>query len=138
LVAEWRAAGNTGQMRILNCLGIRAQESPARAKKPEFGQDSATNGKRQVDRWLPVFGWSEVQVWSTIRRSGVRYHEAYDLGMPRLSCVFCVLAGRRELTLAAKHNPELAAEYVAVEKRIGHTFKADLSMEQIATDAGVL
>lgn len=135
LATDHRAAGNTAPIQILNCLGIRAEESPARAKKQSFHVDSATNGRRHVDRWLPIFNWSEVEVWNTIHRSGVRYHEAYDLGMPRLSCVFCVLAGRRELILAARHNPELAAEYLRIERKIGHTFKADLSMAQIVAEA---
>ncbi|MDT7784987.1 MAG: hypothetical protein QOF58_3406 [Pseudonocardiales bacterium] len=119
-------------IRILNCLGIRADESPARAKKVAFGPDkAATNGRRIVDRWLPIFTWTADQVWTTIRRSGLPHHPAYDAGMPRLSCVFCVLAGPRELVLAARLNPALAAEYAAVERRIGHTFKADLSMAEI-------
>lgn len=135
LSAAHRAAGNTSPIRILNCLGIRAAESPARAKKTPLGPDSASNGRRTVTRWLPIFDWSDTDVWDTIRASGLPHHPAYDAGMPRLSCVFCILAGRRELTLAARLNPELAAEYLAVEKRVGHTFKADLSMAQIVTDA---
>lgn len=135
-VAAWRErTGETRAMRILNCLGIRAQESPARAKKSPMGPDSASNGKRAVTRWLPIFEWTEDEVWRTIRASGVRYHPAYDAGMPRLSCVFCVLAGKRELVLAARLNPELAAEYAAVESRIGHTFKADLSMADLVAEA---
>lgn len=135
-VTAWRErTGLTRPMRILNCLGIRAAESPARAKKQPLHRDAASNGKRDVTRWLPIFDWSDEQVWQTIRRSGLRHHPAYDAGMPRLSCVFCVLAGRRELTLAARLNPALAAEYVAVEARIGHTFRADLSMAQIVEDA---
>lgn len=137
LVDEWRTGvRNPRPMRILNCLGIRAQESSARAKKQPFGPDRpASNGKRTVDRWLPIFDWSEDQVWQVIRESGVPYHPAYDAGMPRLSCVFCILAGRKELTLAARLNPDLAAEYAAVEQRIQHTFRADLSMAQIIADA---
>lgn len=132
LATEHRAAGNTGPIRILNCLGIRADESPARAKKTAFGPDTAaTNGRRVVERWLPIFDWTTEQVWATIRHSGLPHHPAYDAGMPRLSCVFCVLAGRKELVLAARLNPELAAEYVAVEARIGHRFRNDLSMKQI-------
>lgn len=118
-------------MRILNCLGIRAQESPARAKKVPFGRDNASNGKRHVDRWLPIFDWTTEQVWDAIRASGLRHHPAYDAGMPRLSCVFCVLAGERELVLAARLNPALASEYAALEARIGHTFQAKLSMQEI-------
>lgn len=131
LAAEHRAAGHTRPIRILNCLGIRAAESPARAKKTPLGADPASNSRRQVTRWLPIFDWSDQQVWDTIRASGLRVHEAYAAGMPRLSCVFCVLAGRRELILAARLNPGLAAEYLEVEQEVGHTFKKDLSMAEI-------
>lgn len=124
------------KVRILNCLGIRAQESAARAKKASFEKDpKACNGKRDVDRWLPIFDWSEEQVWDRIHASGVRYHEAYEVGMERLSCCFCVLASRKDLTIAAKHNPELAQEYLAVEVRVGKRFTNDLSMADIIAAA---
>lgn len=136
LAAEHRQHHPDRPIKILNCLGIRAAESPARAKKTPFERDkAATNGRRLVDRWLPIFDWSDQRVWDTIHRSGLPYHPAYDAGMPRLSCVFCVLAGRKELVLAARLNPSLARQYLAVERAVGHIFKADLSMEQIVTDA---
>jgi 3'-phosphoadenosine 5'-phosphosulfate sulfotransferase (PAPS reductase)/FAD synthetase len=123
-------------VRILNCLGIRAEESAARAKKASFEIDKkASNGKRHVDRWLPIFAWSEEQVWDRIWASGVRWHEAYDKGMERLSCCFCVLATRKDLTIAAKHNPDLAAEYVAVEERVGWRFTNDFSIADIVAAA---
>lgn len=131
LVRDFQSLENR-PMRILNCLGIRAQESTARAKKVAFGPDRpASNGKRHVTRWLPIFEWTEAKVWDVISDSGVPYHPAYDAGMPRLSCVFCVLAGKKELVLAARLNPELAQEYVNVEARIGHRFRNDISMAEI-------
>ncbi|GAA2035383.1 hypothetical protein GCM10009839_40100 [Catenulispora yoronensis] len=137
LAAEHRTAHPAaGPVRILNCLGIRAVESVARAKKVPFGLDgAATNGQRIVDRWLPIFDWSDERVWATIRRSGVRHHPAYDAGMPRLSCVFCVLAGRRELVLAARMNPGLLQDYLAVEQQVRSDFKHGLSMKDIAAAA---
>ena len=135
LAADHRAAGNTAPIRILNCLGIRAAESPARAKKDPIGPDPASNGRRTVTRWLPVFHWSKAEVWATIHRSGLPYHPAYDAGMPRLSCVLCVMAGRRELALAARLNPDLAQQYLAVERHVGHTFRKDLSIANIIADA---
>lgn len=129
---------DAGPIRILNCLGIRAAESPDRAKKVPFGLDqAATNGRRTVHRWLPIFDWSDAQVWSLIRSSGIPYHPAYDAGMPRLSCVFCVLAGRRELVIAARLNPELLQEYLAVEQRVRSDFKHGLSMKDIAAEAAL-
>ncbi len=118
--------------RILNCLGMRAEESPARAKKLPFTPNElASNGRRQVDDWLPLHAWTLEQVWSRIRASGVRHHPAYELGMPRLSCCFCIFSPRSALLLAGKHNPELLAEYVAVEKQIGHRFRVELPLADI-------
>jgi len=114
-------------VRILNCMGIRADESPARAKKLPFARDArGSNAKRHVDTWYPLFDWTVNAVWSRIRASGVPHHRAYDLGMPRLSCCFCVLSSDSALLLAGKHNRALLDEYVAVEQEIGHTFKRHL------------
>jgi 3'-phosphoadenosine 5'-phosphosulfate sulfotransferase (PAPS reductase)/FAD synthetase len=131
-----KLARETGRKaRILNCLGMRAEESPARAKLVPFERDErSSNGRREVHRWLPIHDWSTAQVWERIRRSGVRYHPAYDLGMPRLSCCFCIFAPRAALLLAGKHNPELLAEYVRVEKEIGHTFRKDVTLEGVQRD----
>ena len=122
--------------RVLNCMGFRREESPARAKKAAFRRDeSASNGRRHVDEWLPILEWTAEQVWARIRQAGTRYHWAYDAGMPRLSCSFCVLASKSALVRAAQLRPELAAEYAALEERIGHRFRNDLTMAQVITEA---
>lgn len=126
----------TGPVRILNCLGLRAQESPARAKKAPFENEKrATNGRRHVDRWLPIFEWTEDEVWARIAQAPTNHHPAYDLGMPRLSCCFCVLASKGALILAVQHNPELAQEYVAAEELTGHRFTMAHSMAEIVAEA---
>ena len=118
--------------RILNCLGMRAQESPARAARLPFTRNAmASNGRRRVDDWLPLHAWTAEEVWSRIRSSGVRHHPAYDLGMPRLSCCFCIFSPRSALLLAGKHNPDLLAEYVAVEREIGHRFRLELPLADV-------
>jgi 3'-phosphoadenosine 5'-phosphosulfate sulfotransferase (PAPS reductase)/FAD synthetase len=120
------------QARILNCMGLRADESPMRAKKAAKEVDKRnTNTKREVTVWLPIHTWTTAQVWLRIKASGVRHHPAYDLGMPRLSCCFCVFAPKAALMIAGKANPELLAEYVRVEKKIGHTFRHGFRIEEI-------
>lgn len=131
-----RELGLDRQARILNCMGIRREESAARAKKAESRFDKrASNGKRHVDEWLPIIAWTVGEVWERIAAAGTPHHPAYDAGMPRLSCCFCVLASRSALVRAAQLVPDLAAEYAALEARIGHTFRADLSMADIITEA---
>lgn len=125
--------------RILNCLGLRADESPARRKRAPFSEvKRITNGRRVVHEWLPIHDWSVERVWETIRAAGTRWHRAYDLGMPRLSCCFCIFAPKPALVLAGKHNPDLLRDYIAVEELIGHKFRLDCSMADVgaAVSAG--
>lgn len=120
------------RVRILNCMGMRAEESPARAKKQPFEFDlKASNSLREVWNWLPIHQWPVEEVWSDIRKSGIPYHYAYDLGMPRLSCSFCIFAPESALRLAGRHRPELLQEYVQIERETGHSFKNGLRLEDI-------
>lgn len=133
LAVEHRARhGKAAHCRILNCQGIRAQESPKRAQKAPFTRCTRTsNGVKTVDIWYPIFDWTVDQVWARIKASGVEYHRAYDLGMSRLSCCFCVFAPAHALRIAGQHNPALLAEYAALEVRIGHQFRKTLSIAAI-------
>jgi 3'-phosphoadenosine 5'-phosphosulfate sulfotransferase (PAPS reductase)/FAD synthetase len=120
-------------VRILNCLGMRAEESPSRAKYTPFQRDARhSNSKRIVDRWLPIHSWSVGDVWDSIHQSRVPHHYAYDLGMPRLSCCFCIFSPRAALLLAGKHNRELLEEYVQIEREIKHQFRQGQPIEAIA------
>jgi 3'-phosphoadenosine 5'-phosphosulfate sulfotransferase (PAPS reductase)/FAD synthetase len=119
-------------VRVLNCMGIRSEESSARKKKTPFTSDARnTNKKRIVDLWFPIFSWTIEEVWARIKASGVRHHWAYDAGMKRLSCCFCVFAPKSALMIAGQHNPELLDAYVAVEQKIGHTFTHKMSIASV-------
>ncbi|MGC0418389.1 phosphoadenosine phosphosulfate reductase family protein [Embleya sp. AB8] len=170
LVRELLAANHRDQVRILNVMGLRADESPARRRLLAFVHDGArtcpcpdcrrrrtisdeakrnkrpvpkkdkirhgaSNTLRHVDTWLPVHAWSTADVWSAVWASGARSHPAYAAGMPRLSCVFCVLASRPALVRAAQLQPDLAARYARVEKKTGHRFRNDLTMAEIIAEA---
>jgi len=124
LTGEWReATGEERECRILNCLGIRGEEGTERTKKPDFKHEAkASSAKRHIDTFYPIHWWTKDRVWDEIRKSGAPHHWAYDLGMPRLSCTFCILAGKSALVTAATAMPERAAAYAAVEKDTGSRF----------------
>lgn len=127
-------------VRVLDVLGLRAEESSARAKMVPFTRGKRSTATVHVDEWLPVHAWTEPEVWACVRSSGTRPHEAYALGMPRLSCVLCIYAGRDALVIGGAHNLDLLREYVRVERAIGHTFKDGLALASILEDieAGVV
>lgn len=107
---------------IVNCMGLRAQESSNRARQTDFRfNEGNSKGGREWYDWLPIHRTRLEQVWETIRQAGQQPHPAYRLGMSRLSCVFCIMASDRDLTIAATHNPHLLARYTQLENSTGRT-----------------
>lgn len=113
---------------VINCTGIRAEESSSRAKQnPLKLNKRESKAGRQVWDWMPIFDFSESQVFNAIREAGQDVHSAYHAGMSRLSCCFCIMASKKDLQTAARLRPELAAKYVEIEERTGYT----MSMQRI-------
>lgn len=138
LATELRDAGSVVDrpVRILNVMGLRAEESPARSRRNPYSYNpSASNGRRHVDDWYPIHAWTLAQVWERIAEAGTRPHPAYAAGMSRLSCRFCVLASRADLVCSARLNPELAQRYADVETQTGHRFRLELSMAEVIAEA---
>lgn len=110
--------------KVLYIFGFRKEESPARSKKKKLTRNQRmTTRKRIVDEYLPIHDWPLKKVWNVIKGNNLPYHYAYDLGMPRLSCCFCIFSPFDALVLAGIHNPKLLDEYIEVEEITGHSFK---------------
>lgn len=117
----------------VNCMGIRAEESPARAARGEFHLDedksayklaNKSKGRiapRYIYEWNPIFNWSTRDVFSFIKLHNQLPHWAYLKGMSRLSCCFCIMSNRTDMKIAAKYNPEMLDTLAALEEKIGHT-----------------
>ena len=108
--------------RIVSAMGMRASESPARTKRvPWRRNDRNSRAGREWFDWLPIHGLNTADVFGVIAKAGQSPHWAYAAGMSRLSCSFCILASRADLTMAAELRPELYRRYARLEERIGHT-----------------
>lgn len=107
---------------IVNCMGMRAQESSARAKAKtfKFNKRNSKAGREWYD-WLPIHDMLEDQVFASIKEAGEVPHWAYKAGMSRLSCCFCIMSSKADLVTAAKLNPLLYKKHVETEKRIGQS-----------------
>jgi 3'-phosphoadenosine 5'-phosphosulfate sulfotransferase (PAPS reductase)/FAD synthetase len=143
LAAEHRQAHKlkpSAPVRILNCVGLRAEESPGRKRAPELHISArGTSSRRQIDMWLPIQAWTAAEVWAAVRASKAPSHPAYAAGLPRASCILCIYAPEEALRRAGRANPAILAEYVETEQAIGHTFRRHLPIAKIAADiaAGV-
>ncbi len=86
-------------------------------------------------QWRPVIDWSEKDIWTIIRRHGVKAHPCYYAGWNRCSCMMCVFsqpkhwAGIREL---------FPKEYEAVrqdEIRLGFTLDNGKCLDEYVGEA---
>lgn len=107
---------------IVNCLGLRAEESPGRAKRQVFRKNETdSNSVLTWYEWLPIHELKAEEVFVSIREAGQEPHYAYALGNERLSCVFCIMASRNDLRNGGRHHPELLEQYAALEEHTGYT-----------------
>jgi 3'-phosphoadenosine 5'-phosphosulfate sulfotransferase (PAPS reductase)/FAD synthetase len=125
---------------ILNVFGIRAEESPARRLKKPLSVDArASSANRLILAWNIIHHLTESEVWQEIAANRLEYHEVYDADLPRLSCIFCVLAGVRWLTHAARICFTLGMDaprvWARLEAEIGHSFKQNITLADIIADA---
>src|SRR5258708_4976739 len=52
---------------VINVMGLRAEESPARAKKPIWSErESVTTKKRQAYNWNPIHTFTTEEVWAAL------------------------------------------------------------------------
>jgi len=118
-----RHAKEVGNPLIVQCIGIRGEESCNRAKATPF-QFSESNSKagREWYEFLPIHDWKIDEVYAAIQSVGQHVHWAYRKGMSRLSCSFCIMARVDDLRRAAVLRPNLYRKYVEKEVEINHTF----------------
>lgn len=108
---------------IVNCMGLRAEESSARSKASTFKLNARNSkaGRTWYD-WLPIHDMLIDTVFQTIKDADQVPHWAYGAGMSRLSCCFCIMSSKQDLITAARLNPGLYAQYVQVEKQLNFSF----------------
>lgn len=115
-----RYAAKHGHPLIVSAIGLRAAESSGRSKLPvwSFSSDNSKAGREWWD-YLPIHHLSRLDVFRVIESTGRRPHWAYAAGNDRLSCVFCIMGSKGDLRRGAEWNPELFAEYDAMERLSG-------------------
>lgn len=118
---------------VVTCMGLRAQESRARAKRAVLTLSARySTAARPWWEWLPIHHLTTAEVFAAIEGAGERPHPAYASGNERLSCMFCILGSASDARNAALHNPELFEKYAALERITGSTLHPSKSLEATA------
>lgn len=96
---------------VVNVVGVRAEESAARAKQGEW----STFEEADVWTWRPLLRWPLEHVLDTIRRSGIAMHPHYHDGATRVGCYPCIYARKAEIAALPDWR---VAEIAALEEEI--------------------
>ena len=134
------------EKRIVNCLGIRAEESHARAKQSPWAQNrSLSVAGREVWDWKPIFHETLPEVLDWHWRHGERLHPVYvpefhtDAAkggyLRRFSCRVCIFSTAKDLVAIEEHDPEAFRTVSDLEQKIGFTMRAGQSLVQITAVA---
>lgn len=104
---------------IHNYVGIRAEESPARAKMPEVNFDLDFLGT-----WIhrPLLSWSAADVFKKLKEHSIEPNPLYKLGMKRVGCKVCIFSNLQDMKQIIKHFPETIDEIRRMEDQLGSTY----------------
>lgn len=99
----------------ISAMGVRAEESEARAKMPEW--EDEPEGPRSWGGWLwrPLLRWSVQDVLEIHNRHAVKVNPLYQRGHNRVGCYPCIFATKEEIALIAQNSPERIDEIRQLE-----------------------
>ena len=116
---------------IVNCMGIRAQESIQRSKQPRLARrNGECNSIRTIWQWQPIKDWTTDDVVSYLEGNNIPLHPAYDY-LPRLSCRMCIFNTDKQILAIKRNDPETFDIIANLEKEIGFTMKNGKSIIEI-------
>lgn len=159
-ISKWIRNTYVSDVNVVCAIGLRAEESAARAKKDPCSFRStaiAPTKNRVVYDWLPIHDYTLEQVWETIGISleklaefqefyrKYKYdheavkavledfpaHEAYLYGNERVSCSLCVLASKNDLKNGREHQPDTYELIRGIEEETGYTFRSNANIEEL-------
>lgn len=106
------ALGERHDRAVLQVVGVRANESEARALLSELEHDT----RRDLTVWRPLLSWTVEDVLRAHHRAGLPMNPLYHRGHDRVGCFPCIFASKGEIRLWAEYAPESVAEVAALER----------------------
>ncbi len=104
---------------VVNAVGIRADESAARADLEEWEWSD------KLDRWTwrPIIRWTLDDVIAIHARHGLAPNPLYLLGASRVGCWPCIFARKAEIRFLAEHDPNRIRVIQRLEQIIADLYR---------------
>lgn len=95
----------------INVIGVRAEESEARAKLAAWEYSDEWKGYV----WRPILRWPVAEVIAIHHRHGLPVNPLYKRGHGRVGCYPCIQATKEEIALVAEYAPDRIDEIDSLE-----------------------
>lgn len=105
---------------VINCLGIRSEESTGRAKQRKLKRNASSNSKRTIWNWLPIKDWKEVEVFAYLELKEIPLHPVYNY-LRRFSCRVCIFMTQHDVKQVSQNDSEAINIIARIEEKIGFT-----------------
>jgi 3'-phosphoadenosine 5'-phosphosulfate sulfotransferase (PAPS reductase)/FAD synthetase len=123
-IVKW-IRNNVQDPLVVNCMGIRSEESSGRAKQKTLKRNAReTNSVRTIWDWNPIKDWTEVEVLAYLAERGLPLHPVYSY-LRRFSCRMCIYMTQHDRQQVQKHDPEAVQIIHRIEEKIGFSFFQD-------------
>lgn len=104
---------------VVNAVGIRAGESLARSKMPEW----EWNDDFDCEVWRPLIAWTEQNVIDYHAEHNLRPNPLYLAGARRVGCWPCIFAAKKEIEHIAAVDPERIVQIRRLELEVQATME---------------
>ncbi len=121
--------------KIINCMGIRSEESNNRKKMPTISRNGRmSNNTRTVANWNPIKDWTETQVLEFLAARDIPLHPVYKY-LRRFSCRVCIFMSDHDLRQVNKFDPEAIRIIADLEQEINFSMKPGKFLKDIVDQA---
>lgn len=107
---------DSGERETVSVMGVRGEESQARAAMTVFEDECDGPYPWGGYVWRPLLAWTIADVIAIHRRHDVPMNPLYHLGFDRVGCFPCIYARKNEIALLASHAPDRIDAIEAMER----------------------
>jgi 3'-phosphoadenosine 5'-phosphosulfate sulfotransferase (PAPS reductase)/FAD synthetase len=116
---KWWLDSQPDKQNYVMITGLRAEESPSRAKATPYLEIDEFYG---IPRWHIIFHWTKEMVFKTHIYYRVNPNPLYLEGFTRVGCFPCIFARKAELRLLSLRYPEALDRVEEYERQVGRSF----------------
>jgi len=125
---------NLNNFKVLAFLGIRAEESDARAS---YGTISEGNKHKVQINCNPIIDWNSSELFLYMLESNLDFHKAYRYGFHRVGCLLCPMSSKLNESLISHLYPSEVSIFTNIIKSsILKSYNNEKKWDEFLSDGG--